>query len=92
MLVMVNALKRLGSERVLLVSAQDGLDEISLFAPSKIVELNRGKVMEYIIDPMDLDLTTVTRVLIAGVVKILMPKLLHRSLKESLERPRYCHS
>lgn len=88
MLVMVNALKRLGSERVLLVSAQDGLDEISLFAPSKIVELNRGKVMEYIIDPMDLGFNYRDTSLIAGGGKNINAKIITSVLKGEPGAPR----
>lgn len=42
-----NVLQRLGSERVLVVHAQDGLDEISLATPTHVAELKNGHVVEY---------------------------------------------
>jgi len=44
---MVEVLKRLGSERVMVVHADDGLDEISLAAPTQVVELRDGGITEY---------------------------------------------
>jgi len=44
-------LRRLGSEHVMVVSADDGLDEISISAPTKVAELKAGEVREYAIDP-----------------------------------------
>ncbi|MBI5610490.1 MAG: anthranilate phosphoribosyltransferase [Deltaproteobacteria bacterium] len=41
---MVRALQQLGSERVLAVSGHDGLDELSLSAPSQVVQLHDGQV------------------------------------------------
>lgn len=46
-------LRRLGSERVLVVSSADGLDEISLAAPTDVAELIDGSVGEYQIQPED---------------------------------------
>ncbi|TBU88639.1 anthranilate phosphoribosyltransferase [Phytopseudomonas dryadis] len=50
---MAEVLQRLGSEHVLVVHAQDGLDEISLAAPTFIAELKDGVVSEYRIQPED---------------------------------------
>jgi anthranilate phosphoribosyltransferase len=50
---MAEVLSRLGSERVLVVHADDGLDEISISGPSYVAELNNGKVTEYQITPED---------------------------------------
>ena len=47
-------LKRLGSKHVLVVHAQDGLDEMSLATSTHIAELKNGEVMEYKITPEDL--------------------------------------
>jgi anthranilate phosphoribosyltransferase len=47
-------MQRLGSERVLVVHAQDGLDEISLATPTRIAELKQGVVSEYTISPEEL--------------------------------------
>jgi len=50
---MVEVLARLGSVHVLVVHAQDGLDEISLAAPTYVAELKNGEVSEYRIQPED---------------------------------------
>ncbi len=44
-------LGRLGSEHVLVVHSDDGLDEISLAAPTLVVELTAGQIREYRISP-----------------------------------------
>jgi anthranilate phosphoribosyltransferase len=49
-------LGRLGSERVLVVHSDDGLDEISLAASTAVAELDRGAVREYRIAPEDFGL------------------------------------
>jgi anthranilate phosphoribosyltransferase len=46
-------LKRLGSEHVLVVHSDDGLDEISLAAPTQVVELKDGEIASYSISPED---------------------------------------
>lgn len=51
---MAEVLKRLGSEHVLVVSARDGLDEVSLAAPTHVAELKNGQVLEYDISPEEL--------------------------------------
>ncbi|MHB0807573.1 anthranilate phosphoribosyltransferase [Stutzerimonas nitrititolerans] len=50
---MAEVLARLGSTHVLVVHAQDGLDEISLAAPTFVAELKNGEVSEYKIQPED---------------------------------------
>jgi anthranilate phosphoribosyltransferase len=50
---MAEVLQRLGSQHVLVVHAQDGLDEISLAAPTHVAELKDGAVSEYRIQPED---------------------------------------
>ncbi|WP_339462667.1 anthranilate phosphoribosyltransferase [Pseudomonas sp. EA_105y_Pfl2_R69] len=50
---LAEVLQRLGSEHVLVVHAQDGLDEISLAAPTFVAELKDGLVSEYSIQPED---------------------------------------
>lgn len=47
------ALRELGSRQVLVVHAEDGLDEISIAAPTRVVELKAGEISEYSIDPKD---------------------------------------
>jgi anthranilate phosphoribosyltransferase len=44
-------LQRLGARRALIVWGQDGIDEISLGAPTTVAELADGAVREYEIDP-----------------------------------------
>ena len=46
-----NALKRLGSKRAFVVHGHDGLDEISVCAPTRISELKNDKVTTYDIMP-----------------------------------------
>ena len=44
-------LKKLGSRHVLVVHAEDGLDEISIAAPTNVAELKNGKITSYSITP-----------------------------------------
>jgi anthranilate phosphoribosyltransferase len=46
-------LKRLGSQHVLVVHSEDGLDEISLSAPTYVAELNNGVITTYTLLPED---------------------------------------
>ncbi len=46
-------LKELGSEHVMVVHSQDGMDEISLAAPTDVAELKAGVITEYTIRPED---------------------------------------
>lgn len=50
---LAEVLKNLGSEHVLVVHSLDGLDEISLCAPTHIAELKAGNITEYTITPED---------------------------------------
>ena len=50
---LANVLKRLGSEHVLVVNAEDGLDEISIGAATQVAELKNGEVSVYSIQPED---------------------------------------
>ncbi|WP_068829630.1 anthranilate phosphoribosyltransferase [Pseudomonas sp. BMS12] len=50
---MAEVLQRLGSQHVLVVHATDGLDEVSLAAPTHVAELKDGVVSEYRIQPED---------------------------------------
>ncbi len=49
-------LNELGLKRALVVSSLDGLDEISISAPTQVSELRGGKVTTYEINPHDLGL------------------------------------
>lgn len=55
---LAHVLQRLGSERVLVVHALDGLDEISIGAPTFVAELNKGQVTTYQIQPEDFGIAT----------------------------------
>jgi anthranilate phosphoribosyltransferase len=45
------ALARLGVDRALVVASEDGLDEISAWAPTKVVEVNGEEIRSYTLDP-----------------------------------------
>lgn len=45
------ALERLGARKALVVSSEDGLDEISVAAPTRAVELSGGRVEAFVITP-----------------------------------------
>ncbi|MDD5017435.1 MAG: anthranilate phosphoribosyltransferase [Eubacteriales bacterium] len=51
---MAIVLKNLGVRRAMVVHSQDGLDEISASAPTKVAELEDGAVRTYMIRPEDL--------------------------------------
>ena len=44
-------LQKLGSEHVLVVHAEDGLDEISIAAPTQVAELKNGEISTYQLNP-----------------------------------------
>ena len=48
---MAEVLRRLDSKHVMVVHSEDGLDEISIAAPTHVVELKDGDITEYTIDP-----------------------------------------
>jgi anthranilate phosphoribosyltransferase len=49
--IMAGALARLGSESALIVSAEDGLDELSVSAPTRVVELRDGRIDSFTLTP-----------------------------------------
>jgi len=51
-------LKRLGSEHVLVVHSEDGLDEISIAAPTNVAELRNGSINTYTITPEEFGLNS----------------------------------
>ncbi len=53
---LAHVLKRLGSEHVLVVHAEDGMDEISISSPTFVAELKNGEIISYIIKPEDFDM------------------------------------
>ena len=50
------ALRQLGSVHVLVIHADDGLDEASIAAPTQVAELRDGDIREYAIQPEDFGL------------------------------------
>ncbi|MCL9662853.1 anthranilate phosphoribosyltransferase [Paenibacillus hunanensis] len=53
-----HTLKLLGLERAMVVASQDGLDEISIAAPTRIAELRDGEVHTYEVTPQDFGLSS----------------------------------
>jgi anthranilate phosphoribosyltransferase len=49
--IMAGALARLGSESALIVSSEDGLDELSVSAPTRVVELRDGRIDSFTLAP-----------------------------------------
>jgi anthranilate phosphoribosyltransferase len=53
-----SVLGRLGVERAMVVSSLDGIDEISISAPTKVSELRDGTIYDYTIEPERLGVRT----------------------------------
>ena len=53
---MAGALARLGVDRALVVASEDGLDEISITAPSRVVEVNGEEVTSWTLRPTEVGL------------------------------------
>jgi anthranilate phosphoribosyltransferase len=56
---MAGALARLGSESALIVSSEDGLDELSVSAPTRVVELRDRRIDSFTLTPEDAGLERV---------------------------------
>jgi anthranilate phosphoribosyltransferase len=52
--VLAEVLAELRSEHVMVAAGTDGMDEISLVAPTRISELKGGEISDYILNPQDL--------------------------------------
>jgi len=50
---MASVLKQLGSNHVMVMHAEDGMDEISISAPTRVAELCDGEITSYTISPAD---------------------------------------
>lgn len=57
---LAEVLQALGSRHVLVVHAEDGLDEISIAAPTQVAELRDGVIREYRLDPVEFGLAHAT--------------------------------
>jgi anthranilate phosphoribosyltransferase len=55
---MAGALARLGVDRALVVSSEDGLDEMSTSAPTHVVEVNGNAIERYVVTPQDVGIAT----------------------------------
>jgi anthranilate phosphoribosyltransferase len=64
---LAQVMQRLGAEHVLVVHSDDGLDEISVGAPTQVAELNGGEVTSYRITPdqFGIPLTDVSQLVVA---------------------------
>jgi len=51
--IILDVLRSLGSEHVLIVSAEDGMDEISIASDTRVGELRDGGITHYVIRPED---------------------------------------
>ena len=56
MMPFAEALKENKVENAMIVHSDDGMDEISSFEKTKIIELNNGKIKSFIIDPLELNI------------------------------------
>jgi anthranilate phosphoribosyltransferase len=64
---MVGVLAARGSERVMVVHGDDGLDELTVSTTSAVVELRDGELREYSVDPKELGITPApTEALVGG--------------------------
>jgi anthranilate phosphoribosyltransferase len=54
---MAGALAKLGVDRALVVAGEDGLDEVSAAAPTKVVEVNGDEIRHYVITPLEVGVT-----------------------------------
>ncbi len=54
--VMAGALDTLGTEHALLVSSEDGIDELSISAPTRVVEVRGGEILRYTVAPEEVGL------------------------------------
>ena len=53
---LAEVLQKLGSHHVLVVHAEDGMDEISIGAPTRVAELRDGRIETYTLTPEQFDL------------------------------------
>jgi len=59
-------LGRIGTKRALVVHGDDGLDEVSLSAPTRVSELRDGRVVDYAFTPEDGGLSAAPREVLKG--------------------------
>jgi len=54
--IFAEALKNLNIKRAYIVNSQDGLDEISPYSNTNVVELNNGKIKNFVLNPNELNI------------------------------------
>jgi anthranilate phosphoribosyltransferase len=54
---LAGALALLGTRHALLVCSTDGLDELSVSAPTRVIEVQDGALHEYLVEPQDVGLS-----------------------------------
>jgi anthranilate phosphoribosyltransferase len=66
---LAQVLKQLGSEHVMVVHSEDGMDEISISAKTLVAELKNGEVVSYSISPTDfgLEMAALSELKVEGV-------------------------
>ncbi|HWF51129.1 MAG TPA: anthranilate phosphoribosyltransferase [Solirubrobacteraceae bacterium] len=64
--VMAGALARLGAERALVVASEDGLDELSISAPTTVVEVSGAETRRYTVCPEDFGLERASLAAVSG--------------------------
>jgi anthranilate phosphoribosyltransferase len=64
--VIAGALARLGTDRALVVSSEDGLDEMSTAAPTRVVEVNGDAIERYTVSAGDVGLAGAPEEAVAG--------------------------
>ena len=55
---LARVLQQLDSRHVMVVHAEDGMDEISISAPTRVAELKQGEVTTYTVSPADFGMDT----------------------------------
>ncbi len=77
---LAEVLGRLGSRHVLMVQAEDGMDEISISAATHVVEWRDGHIAEFVFDPRSVGMTLADR----RVLEVLSVEDSLRLLKQGL--------
>jgi anthranilate phosphoribosyltransferase len=63
---LAEVLRRLGSERAMVVHGADGMDELTVFGVNHVAELKDGAIRESTLDPAELGLAHTDRAAVAG--------------------------
>jgi anthranilate phosphoribosyltransferase len=74
----VGVLRARGLERAMVVHGDDGMDELTVTAPSTVYELRSGEVREYRFDPRDLGLSLVDAEKVKGGDELVNAELARR--------------